>query len=152
MGNNVMKQTQNKKLVLTLVAIIVVISIAGIFYWGKNSETGAPENTAIGDQAGAPPTYTAESEGQKIQVPEDVPKESIKNYELITENEQFKIRKLGNTYTITLYAIINRPDQYDYYKDQLREFKQNALDYLRNNNINPDKADIVYEPEEAKDL
>lgn len=138
------------KLVLIALLIGTVVS-AGVLFWVKNRQTSsAPTEEKIG--IGQPPTYKTESEGQKIEVPKDVPKESIKNYELITENEQFKIRKLGSIYTITLYAIINRPDQYDYYKDQLREFKQNALDYLRNNNVNPDKVDIVYEPEEAKDL
>ena len=137
----------------TLLALILVILLSGSVYalWReKRSDTSKTEDSA--NVVGAPPTYTTEAEGQEIKVPEGVPKEAIKNYELITENEQFKIRKLGDTYTITLYAIINRPEQYDYYQDQLREYKQNALDYLRNNNVNPESVEIIYEPDEAKNL
>ncbi len=141
---------------VTIIALLVILVVgAGLAYGIKtrnhNSTSASPDGQETSN-IGQPPTYRTESEGQKIEVPENVPEESIKNYELIIENEQFKIRKLGSTYTITLYAIINRPDQYDFYKDQLREYKQNALDYLKNNNINPETTNIIYEPDEAKDL
>ena len=81
-----------------------------------------------------------------------VPEGAIKNYELITENETFKIRKLGDEYTVTLYAIINNPDQSSQYRDQLKEYKQNALDYLKQQGVDINTARIKYEPEEANDL
>lgn len=141
----------NRKLFLGTMLVLVIIS-AGLFASKKSQHRDPAPKEKETSNIGQPPTYRTESEGQKIEVPENVPEESIKNYELIIENEQFKIRKLGSTYTITLYAIINRPDQYDFYKDQLREYKQNALDYLKNNNINPETTNIIYEPDEAKDL
>jgi len=145
-----LKNNFSKKFVLATLLVLIALSGGAFALWRNNQKNTVPqsETTSIGQ----PPTYTTETEGQEIEVPEDVPKDSIKNYELVTENEQFKIRKLDDTYTITLYAIINRPDQYDYYKDQLRDYKQNALNYLKHNNINPDKVNIIYEPEEAKDL
>ncbi|MDP4038685.1 MAG: hypothetical protein Q8P54_01815 [bacterium] len=52
-------------------------------------------------------------------------------------------------YQIILYAILNRPDQYDEYYRQLRDYKKEALDYFRANGKDPTKLDIRYEPSEA---
>lgn len=52
-------------------------------------------------------------------------------------------------YKIILYAILNRPDQYDEYYQQLRDYKKEALDYFRANGKDPTKLDIVFEPPEA---
>lgn len=141
----------SKKITVAVLLFFAVFALGAYGWWRmdrQQNSTPQDETTNIGQ----PETYTAETEDQKVQVPEGVPKSSIKNYELLTENEQFKIRKLGDVYTVTLYAIINNPDQYDYYRDQLREYKQNALDYLKDNNINTEEITIIYEPEEATDL
>ena len=49
-------------------------------------------------------------------------------------------------FTITLYAIINRPSQHDQYVQQLHQYKSEALDYLTSNGINPQNYKISYIP------
>lgn len=146
------KRSSNKKRIILLATALLIVIAGAYIYWQGRQPAPSQSVEDTGTNIGVPPTYTAETEGQEIQVPESVPKESIKNYELITENEQFKIRKLDGEYTITLYAIINRPEQYDQYKDQLREYKQKALEYLQNDGVDTNSVKIIYEPEEASDL
>lgn len=62
--------------------------------------------------------------------------------------KSLKIRKRNNDYYVTLYAIINRPDQSDMYRDQLAQYKKSALKYLDDNNVNVNAVKIHYEPSE----
>lgn len=48
---------------------------------------------------------------------------------------------------IELYAIRNRPEQYDEYKKQLRRYKDKALQYIRSLGFNPKDYDIRYNPD-----
>lgn len=116
----------------------------------KTQETSkkTPADKSVGDIS----TKKIERGNKTIVVPKNVPESAIKDYELVTENETFKIRKLDAEYTITLYAIINSPDQSSQYRDQLKEYKQNALDYLSTKGVNTNTAKIKYEPEEATSL
>lgn len=140
---------KNKLIIICLLAASVVA--VGAYALSKSNFIKRDSQSKT---SGSSKTYQASSEGSTFEVPGDVPKESIKNYTLITENEEFKIRRDGNTddYLITLYAIINRPDQYDMYKDQLREYKRHALEYLEGQGIDISKIDITYEPAEATQL
>ena len=140
--------TKNKKGKKTVVIVLTVLLCVGLaagayFMWRANQKAQVPTEP-----------YTATSEGASFTVPAGVPQDAIKDYVLITENEQFKIRKdrQSQDYIITLYAIINRPDQYNDYRAQLKEFKQNALAVLTADGIDIKKVTIIYEPEEAKDL
>lgn len=142
---------------MILAIILVILSGAGVFAFTRQKDNTKKEEvnsiqTPADESVGDVPTKKAETEGKEISVPKNVPEGAIKNYELITENETFKIRKLGDDYTITLYAIINRPDQSSQYRDQLKEYKQNALDYLNQQGVDVNTARIKYEPEEATDL
>jgi len=56
------------------------------------------------------------------------------------------------TYQITLYAIINHPSQYDNYVAQLKQYKQEALDYIRAHKENPANLTITYVPDTATSL
>lgn len=135
--------------------IILLFGVSLLGFWQYKEFSNNHENTPANINSVTPettPTHDASSEGSDITIPKDVPSSSIRNYELITENEQYKIRYNGDSYLITLYAIINRPDQYSYYQDQLREYKQNALNYLKSKNIDVNKVKINYEPKEAEDL
>lgn len=115
-------------------------------WWGTSS--------VAQDDPAVPKTRIEKSEGKEFDVPEDLPKDSVKDYVLITEDERFKIRRApgSDNYIITLYAIINNPQQYDLYKDQLREYKNEALNYLKKTGVPTEKANITYEPQEATDL
>lgn len=79
-----------------------------------------------------------------------------KKYPIITklpyETINYKIGyglEEGNklVFYIDLYAIINHPDQYAEYKKQLKQYRDEALQYLTKNNINPAEFDIIYTPE-----
>jgi hypothetical protein len=111
----------------------------------QNSQT--PENNTPTSE----PTRNAESEGSNFPVPKTTPKDAVKNYTLVTENEEYKIRRDENgDYLITLYPIVG--SAYGSYQDQLREYKQHALDYLKTQNIDVTKVEITYEPAEAANL
>ena len=145
---------RSKKL-LIVGSLLAVIAAAGVgAYWYLNKDQPAAKSQPSNNsEPGASRTET--SEGSSFTVPDSVPEGAIKNYTLVTENEQYKIRhdEKSNSYIITLYAIINNPSQYDTYRDQLREFKQNALDYLKTEKqVDTSKASITYEPAEATDL
>jgi len=147
-------KNKSKKWLFLLPTGVVIIT-AGYFAWQytiaprPNSESSEIDaDTSLHEDR----TYTETTEGEKVTVPDNVDPSSIKNYTLVTENETFKIRELSGEYYITLYAVINRPDQSDMYHDQLRQYKQAALDYLAKQNINISEATIHYEPAEAADL
>lgn len=145
---------------LQLISIITAVLIAGslLAYLKLREQPSQAKKTENISQNQASndslKTRQETSEGSTFDVPEGVPKDAIKNYTLITENEEFKIRREPgtNNYIITLYAIINNPSQYSMYQDQLREFKQHALKYLSDNGIDPKSISIIYEPEEATQL
>lgn len=140
-------QTKSKrgklKIILLGVAVLIAVSIGGYIMWRMNHKPTPPTEP-----------YVATSEGAEFTVPAGVAEESIKNYTLVSETEQFKIRQDGKKpeYVITLYAIINRPEQYNEYEAQLREFKHNALEELKNKGVDPNKVKIIYEPAQATDL
>lgn len=141
--------------------LLVVLALGVGAYLYMNRNRGASDNTTknsssqqSNDKQKQPDGPKETSEGQTFPVPEDLPKDAVKNYALVTENDEYKIRRLEGTnkYTITLYAIINNPSQYDMYRDQLKEYKQKALDYLKGKGIDVNSLEITYEPDEAKSL
>ncbi len=143
----------SRPLLLALIVLIVGGPVAtGLYlhYHDKKSTTkSTPIKTASLEPTIKVPTHTATSEGSTFQVPNNVSKESVKNYQLITDNDEYKIRELGGTYTITIYAIINNPSQTDSYHQQLHDYKQAALTYLTQHNIDVNKVPITYDPAEA---
>lgn len=141
-----------KSVLFLLVVLILGGGVAGYVVWQKRDDD--KKNTTSSQRIDQDKTREEESEGETFPVPDNVPKDAIKNYELITENEEYKIRRdrESGSYLITLYAIINRPDQYDMYTAQLGEYKQKALQYLRDAGVDVKKAEITYEPAEATDL
>ena len=55
-------------------------------------------------------------------------------------------------YKITLYAIINRPDQYPAYIAKLKQDKIEALQYIKDQHTDPVSLTIQYLPPEATNL
>lgn len=143
---NIMKILKNKKITFVLVAVFFVCAGAFLYtqVFQKNRKVESPQSSKEPSKA--------TSEGSTFEIPKGVDNSSIKNYELLIENDEYKIRKLDNSYTITLYAIINRPDQIDMYRQQLAEYKKSALKFLVNSKVDIEKANIIYEPSEANDL
>ena len=146
------KKSSKKK--YSIAAIILLLVLGGFFAWqlwqAKTSKsTLAPVTTSASSEQSSASTAEANqpAEEQKNQ-------DTSAEYTVLTENETYKVRQHNpdNSYVITLYAIINRPDQYDAYQDQLREYKQAALEYLKSQHVDIKTAKITYEPAEAADL
>lgn len=152
---SIYNKTPRRHLLKYLITALIVLTIAGLAAYftysnSKPTQTNVPGNTGV--------TNDNKATEQEEVIPEeeqDIPENTdavIEDFKFITENEQFKIRQIGNDFTITLYPIINRPDQRDMYLDQLREYKQNSLDYLKNNGFDRTKGRVIFEPNEAQNL
>lgn len=149
---------KHKNLIAKISLIMLAVLVAGGVYYvvrrspslATSKSVASEENATSSTASSVPPGPPGISTAPKPQ-PAQTPSPT---YIVITENEQFKIRREENTshYVITLYAIINRPDQYDTYRAQLRDYKQKALQYLQDKNIDITKATITYEPPEATSL
>lgn len=160
---NLSSRKSNKKRIFILVAVLLIALSAGGAYalYNNKNDQGAEEKTAeliTADKnrvdtpkVSPPPTEQPVKQNSTKYVP-DEDKDKVFKYELLTENEEFKIRKRNNDYYVTLYAIINRPDQSDMYRDQLAQYKKSALKYLDDNNVNVNAVKIHYEPSEASEL
>lgn len=148
------KTNKSKLIIILLVILALAIGVGAYFYLTHGNTSTNDKRSATARNVTDDKTHDRESEGTTFPVPDNVPKDAIKNYALVTENEEFKIRKDKSTdsYLITLYAIINRPDQYDMYKEQLADYKQKALQYLKDQGVDITKVEIAYEPKEAADL
>lgn len=147
---------------MTILATLLIAS-SGVAYgltaYNSSADTTptsgekVPQSTEDDEVAPQPePVNLNPIEQEPVVSPEDLPAESIKDYRLITENEQYKIRQLNDEYVITLYPIINRPDQSNSYTSQLKEYKANALNYLSSKGVDTNSARIIYEPDEATNL
>jgi hypothetical protein len=152
------KRVPKRRLFVIIGMIGLLIAAGASIYWlSQNKQvaheppktTSQPENKTPTSE----PTKPAQSEGNSFPVPQTTPDSSVKNYTLVTENEEYKIRRDQNgDYLITLYPIVNNASQYGTYNDQLKTYKQHALDYLKNQNIDVTKVKITYEPTEAANL
>lgn len=152
------KQKKSKKIFfIILILVLFTAATAGSIYYLNKDETKT--STKSGDSSlnkselePNVPTFESTSEGSTFDVPNNVDPSSIRNYTLLTENELYKIRELNNEYYVTLYPILNNPSQYSTYQDNLREYKQQALNYLKNSGIDVTNSKIHYEPSDATDL
>lgn len=154
-NKSVRNKFRHSKSKIIIIVLAVLLMLIGFWQYKKLANKNGQSATNGSSQTKTPvttPSYETKAEGSTVTVPKDVSPNSIRNYELITENEQYKIRYNGSTYLITLYAIINNPSQYESYKNQLREYKQKALDYLTSKGIDVNKVPIEYEPKEAAQL
>lgn len=148
-------QKHKRTLLWPAALILLVLAGSGLYAWQHHiskthrAATGSSATTTSSEPDIKVPTHSATTEGQTIQVPDNVAPGSIKDYALITENDQYKIRELNGAYTITLYAIINNPSEADSYHQQLHDYKQAALQYLTQHGVNVNKVSITYDPPEA---
>lgn len=116
----------------------------------KVQESNQPSKTNVeGSDNDPKPDAEQESTGSTVEPPSlEIPDDAG----IPVETNHFSIYKNGEIYEVELFAIINRPEQYDEYKQQLAQYKQEALDYLTNQGLDVDNIEINYTPEEAKDL
>lgn len=68
------------------------------------------------------------------------------------ETDHFKIEYASGEYTISLYAILNYDYQLEQYNKDLKTYKQEAIDWLAQNNIDYLDLNIIWAPEEAESI
>lgn len=148
------KNKKSKKFPILISLLVIFIGVASLLIYIYNSRGTSPAttNTPEGSGSSAQNDSSDPSQTSSIPVPDSVDPTDVKPYRLVTENETYKIRELDGKYTITLYAIVNRPDQSEAYYDQLREYKAAALNYLESHSVDTKKVNISYEPKEATNL
>lgn len=143
-------------LLLTGCLVIAVVAAALFFTWPSTNTNETQNNTPSPSQTSEPSDGQTNQDNTEAENPSSGEPVTTpgSEYSVITENEQYKIQRdsQNKNYIITLYAIINNPSQYDTYREQLREYKRNALDYLTGQGVDTTKVNITYEPPEATDL
>lgn len=146
---------KNKKPITIFVLVLSVLIAGGIYYALRHWQKSMPSSVAS-QVAQASGTSTTMPGPPGISTAPKVPptQSPATTYTTLTDNEQYKIRRADGTdhYFITLYAIINHPDQYDMYRQQLSDYKQKALQYLKDKNIDTKAITITYDPPEAASL
>lgn len=74
-------------------------------------------------------------------------------FELPISNERYQIDayQVGEvvTYKVTVFAILNRPSQEASYRQQLHQYSQEALDFLKAKGVDPAKYKIEFDPPNA---
>lgn len=69
------------------------------------------------------------------------------------ENAHYKISQDGErSFRVTLFAILNHPSQYNEYRAQLKQYKQEAFDYLTGRFGSSPTLNITWEPADAQSL
>ena len=111
---------------------------------------GEPQDSEEAAELSEMPSENTTSIGETVAI-DDL--ETPDNFSYPVSTNHFEISEnTDGSLTITLFAIINRPEQYEEYQQQLKQFKAEALQYLDDNGVNTNTVDISYTPEEAKDL
>jgi len=165
------KTPKTKK--ITLICLTVVIAAAGIYttvaaiysLWPfqpessnikdikkeKQKDDSKSEEDKSAEDTPDPTTPPSVDPDQSVVTPPATPPSD--NAPFPVENSHYRIEKNDNShYTITLYAILNNPSQYDEYTTQLREYKKEALSYLNTRLGSTNNLTISWNPPAAKDL
>lgn len=79
-----------------------------------------------------------------------------KKYPIVTKlptyNSHYRIdysvnEKQAISFSVTLYAILNNPNQYQQYQQQLKQDKTEALKFLKDNGIDPALNTVTFTPD-----
>lgn len=146
------KHHSYRKFFLATSVLLAVVAATAIWYLGSRTTPTKPsaQTTKTTNPIGSEnSTHTQQTSGENVTVPNNVPSQSVKDYKLIVDTPDYKIRELNGAYTITLYAIINNPSEADSYRQQLHQYKQEALNYLTQHGVDVNKVSITYDPPEA---
>lgn len=161
------KILQNRKLLF--VGLVIILIIVGLVIWfllrGVEEEKPSlpkqvkqetpqelPKPSALPSEIKPVPQETQKM-GEEIEEEPITPLELLMGYTPYY-TAHFSVRYLPEkeALEVTLYAIYNRPEQYQWFIEQLKQYKQEALAWIEQFGINPQELNIIYIPEEAKDL
>lgn len=179
------KTNNNKTLKITLISLLVLLGLAGGYYYYdlKTNPANDVENASLVEDSEFPKNNNptpATSENNKNNDSEEstesaetdtdsvnssssdtsndyiVPKLSEGSPELNAkypiENERYRIAKISSAeFNVKLYVILNNPN-YSNYKEQLRTYKQEVLEYLEARYGSTENLTINWTPKEANDV
>jgi hypothetical protein len=127
---------RNRRIFISIVFGIVLVVLIILGSTGKSKNDGKEP----------------EKGSQSVQKEDAIKNKNPVLYDLPYENSHFKIEYvlLNNKdiqYSITLYGILNRPEQYSSYVEQTKQYKQEALTFLSNSGVDTTKANIKFSPD-----
>lgn len=144
------KQSSAKKwVIIAAIAILVSIGTSALLYLQNNNQA-SPASPDTPAQAEPLPSDELTTNPQPVQPTN--PAISAEFAKLLPyETEHFSIQKTQDSFEISLFAILNQPSQYDDYITQLKQYKLEALDFIKSKGFDPAMLPLMYSPEEAKD-
>lgn len=161
------KILQNKKLLL--IGLVIVLIVIGLVIWiilrGAEEEKPSlpkqvkretpqelPKPSALPGEIKPVPQETQRA-GEEIEEEPITPLELLIGYTpYYTAHFSIQYLPEKEALEITLYATLNRADQYPRFLQELKAYKQEALEWIANFGVDLQKINIIYIPEEAKDL
>lgn len=118
---------------------------------GDSSQKGSTERTTDTPSKPLNPSEEAKTPANTVAPPPTTPPSVDAQFPV--ENAHYRITKTGEkSFDINLYAISNSPSQYDEYVAQLKQYKNEALEYLTARYGNISTFTINWTPPQAKDL
>ena len=150
-----MKIIKNKNrlgIIFTAIIVILLSGLGTIWFLSRQNSSDIVDSTQNKGSQDSATTSSGASEqplNTTNQVPAITPPSQTDSFPI--ENARYRIDKVNDTsFKVTLYAIINDPSQYDEYIAQLKQYKQEATEYLRQR-FGPSLA-VEWNPEDAKSL
>ena len=161
------KRASSKKKIIIITIPLLIIIVACAYFYYNNASNGTNVNTensfntrepeqdnssddtpnTSGNDGNNPTVQPDEREPYTVITPPAIERPSD-NASYPIENAEYKIVQDGNTtFTITLYPI-EGPD----YNAQIKNYKQDALSYLKNRYGSTDNLTIDWNPASAANL
>lgn len=157
------KSTKKNFTPLIVILVVALLGLGGFLAYTYLSQKDQPQNTSDSqskdssdndkkdDDTKPEDKDTKNDLNNSVAVP-PAPNEAA-DAPFPIENAHYKIQQNSPTsYTITLNAIINNPSQYNEYRQQLKQYKTEALDYLKSRFGSTDNFTFTWNPEDAKDI
>lgn len=170
-------KSNKKPIIIASVVILLILLFISAFYWYVSSKTQAnnPHKTQSSttqetDNSDKNTTKTNNdttdtTENSKTDDPSSMNSDNdnfvdtpisnppTDNSPYPIKNEHYKIEQLSqNHYSITLYPIVNHPDQQTEYDAALKQYKQEVLTYLKNRYGDTSTFTFDWNPDHAKDV
>lgn len=164
------KQSNKKYIIIgSIVVIVLVLSYAAGAYaynlWpfastqtetstekSKDSKSSSSEDNTSDSQSESEENKSTEPQQDPSYVDSPVSNQPTNNDPYPISNEHYQIKQNSSTsYSITLYPIVNNPE-YSNYNAQLKAYKTEAQDYLKNRYGNIDSFNIEWSPADAATL
>jgi len=153
-------EQKNIIIIISTVTIIVIITLIFLVFIGKKNEdsktiekTEVPSENIIYEQENGEKYTKKDIEKQR----ENFYKENPLVKYLPYYNDHFEIRysyDLDNkiVYKIKLNAILNKPSQFEQYKEDYLKYKIEAIEWIKSKGIDYTKLNIEWEPEDPKNI